>query len=428
MRNIRLPEDDALRVEATQADHALKALRAGDRATVFVEDTPQRRDEEEMLTELGVDPEDPELDTAVRELEAGVTEDLPFGTPGPPMSRRSPFLTGFTVACGVLTVVALAWAAYAVADILLVVLVAGFLATGLDPAVCWVVQGARVPRGAAVAIVLGLLGALIAAFAVFGVPTLVAQANELREDAPRYAEQLRNSSPALANLDERVGWVKVVENATSDESMQGAQGRRGLISLAVGLATATIAMLTCLTLTVYFVARYPSLKRNAYKLVPRSRRARATLLMDEILQRIGRYLLGNLATSAVAGVVAFVVLRAFSVPNALALAILVALMDMIPLVGATIGAAICVAIAFTVSVATGISMIVFFVLYQQFENLIFVPRVMQRTVEVSPVATIVAILIGAALLGVIGAMLAVPVAAALQLIGRHVWVPRQEAR
>lgn len=408
--------------------HSQVSARGHDRAVALVIDEPERRDEERLLAEVGVDPQDPELSTEVRRLEAGATDDLPFGPPGAPLSDRTPFVSGAGAALGVLLVVAMAVAAYIVADILVVILVAGFLAAGLDPAVCWLQRRTAGSRGAAVTIVIAIVGLTLLAFTVLALPALFSQANELRNDAPRYAEQLRDGNRALETLDQRVGWVSMVKRATSEKALQGASGRRGLLQVATGVAAAAVATLTCVILTIYFLARLPSLKSNAYRLIPHSRRARVTLLIDEMLQRIGRYVLGNLATSAVAGLAAFVALKGLGVPHALALALFVALMDLVPLVGATIGAVVSVAVALTVSVATGTIMVVFFIVYQQFENFVLIPRVMQKTVEVSPVATIVAVLLGAALLGVVGAILAVPTAAALQLVGRHVWLPRQEAR
>jgi predicted PurR-regulated permease PerM len=396
-----------------------------ERAAIYVEDEPARRDEERLLSEVGVDPEDPELDAAIRELEAGASDDLPFGTPGPPLSRRAPMMTGAAVTVGVLAVLLLAWGAYIVADVLVVVLVAAFLATGLDPAVRWIQGRTRAPRGAAVAVVVLSLATLLATFGVFGVPGLVAQANELRQDAPRYAEQLRDAHPVLADLDQRMHWVDLVRRGASDSAMTPA--RDGLLNLARGVLHAVVATITCIVLTIYFLARFPSLKRTGYRLIPRSRRARAGLLIDEILERIGGYVLGNLVTSAVAGIAAYIVLQSLGVPHALPLALFVALTDMIPLIGASMGAALSTAVALTVSLPAGLIALGFFFVYQQFENIILVPHVMRRTVDVSPVATIVAILFGAALLGVLGAMLAVPVAAAVQLIATAVWVPRQES-
>ena len=401
------------------------ALIVDERAAIYVQDEPARRDEEQLLSEVGVDPEDPELDAAIRELEAGASDDLPFGTPGPPMGRRAPMMAGAAVTVGVLGVLLLAWGAYLVADVLVVVLIAGFLATGLDPAVRWIERHTPAPRGIAVAVVVLTVATLLAMFAVFGVPGLVSQANELRQDAPQYAEQLRDAHPALADLDQRMGWVALVKRGASDSAMTPA--RDGLINLARGVLHAVIATVTCMVLTIYFLARFASLKRTAYRLIPRSRRARAGLLIDEILERIGGYVLGNLVTSLVAGIAAYIVLQALGVPHALPLALFVALTDLIPLVGAPLGAALSSAVALTVSMPAGLIALGFFFVYQQFENVILVPHVMRRTVNVSPVATIVAILIGAALLGVLGALLAVPVAAAIQLIASAVWVPRQEA-
>jgi predicted PurR-regulated permease PerM len=182
-----------------------------------------------------------------------------------------------------------------------------------------------------------------------------------------------------------------------------------------------------LILTLYFLSAYPNIKRGAYRLIPRSRRARVGLIADEILSRVGGYVLGNLATSVVAGVAAFVFFMIAKVPYPVALAMLVAIFDLIPLVGATIAAVVCTAVAFFVSVQVGIFSTAYFLVYQQVENFVVVPKVMKRTVDISPLATIVAALVGGTLLGVMGALLAIPVAAAIQLIGSEVIYPRQDA-
>jgi len=125
--------------------------------------------------------------------------------------------------------------------------------------------------------------------------------------------------------------------------------------------------------------------------------------------------LGNLATSVVAGVASFTFFWIADIKYPLALAMLVAIFDLIPLVGATIAAVVCSAVAFFVSIGTGLFSVAFFLVYQQVENFVVVPKVMKRTVDISPLATIVAALIGGTLLGIIGALLAIPVAAAIQI-------------
>jgi predicted PurR-regulated permease PerM len=163
-----------------------------------------------------------------------------------------------------------------------------------------------------------------------------------------------------------------------------------------------------------------------YRSIPRTRRARVGLLTDEILNRVGGYVLGNLATSVVAGVTTFVWLVAFGIPYPVALAMFVAITDLIPLVGATIGAIGVAVVALFHGVVPGIATGAYYVAYQQFENYVLQPRVMKRTVDVAPVVTIVAALLGAALMGIIGALIAVPLAAAIQLLLTEVVFPGQD--
>jgi predicted PurR-regulated permease PerM len=179
-------------------------------------------------------------------------------------------------------------------------------------------------------------------------------------------------------------------------------------------------------LTIYFLANMPAIKRTLYRMVPRSRRARVGLLSDEILNRVGGYVLGNLATSFVAGVATLIWLEAFSIPYAVALALFVAIADLIPLIGATIGAIAVTGVALFQGVPIGIATFAYYMAYQQFENYVLQPRVMKRTVDVAPVVTIVAALLGAALLGILGALIAVPIAAGIQLLITEVAIPRQD--
>lgn len=393
------------------------------------DDGDARQREEELLREHGIDPDDPRLDQEIRKLEAGATTAHPYGTPGDPILGRSAFRTAVQGALGVLLVVMLAATVFLVRDVVLILLVALFLATGLSPAVEFL-RGHGV--GAVLAptiVIIGVLGA-VGATIIAGLPPLVSQADALRERIPEYLHQAVERNPTLRDLDERVGLLERVEDVTGDESGSSVldeQPPERVLGMAMGVAKGLFGVVTALVLMLYFLGNYRGLKRAAYLLVPRSRRARVTLLSDEILDRIGLYVLGNLATSMVAGLAATVVLWLLDVPYAVALGLFVALMDVVPLVGATIGAAVSSAMAFTVSAGTGVAAIAFFVVYQQFENFVLVPRVMRRAVDVSPAATIVAILIGGALLGIVGALLAVPTAAAIQVVCTEVLLPRQEA-
>jgi predicted PurR-regulated permease PerM len=384
--------------------------------------------ERRLLEEHGVDPDDPRLDQAIRQLEAGATPARPYGSPGAPARRRSPFRVALQASAGVVVVGALAVVAYTVRDILVIVLVAMFLATGLNPAVEWL-RRHRLPSALAVlTVILAVLG-IVAGTVLVAAPALIRQGNELREQLPEYVRQVVSENQTLRNLDERVGLVERVEGVTTgiDRDVLEGPESRVVLGVALGLAQGLFAVVTALVLTLYFVVNFRGIKRAAYSLVPRSRRARVTLLTDEILDRVGRYVLGNLVTSVVAGVAGGLMLSALHVPFAAALGLFVALTGLVPLVGATVGGGVACAVAFTVSPITGLTAVIFFIIYQQFENFLLVPRVMRRAVNVSPAATIVAVLIGATLLGVVGALLAVPMAAAVQLVATEVIAPRQEA-
>lgn len=384
--------------------------------------------EEELLREHGVDPDDPALDQEIRRLEAGATTDQPYGAPGAPVLDRSPFRAAVQATLGVVCVVALLWTVVLVRDIVLILLVALFLAIGLSPAVEYLRRHGFGPV-LAPATVIVIAAAIVVTTVLAGVPPLLRQGNDLRAQVPRYVQQAVAANPTLRDLDERFGLVERVEEVTDGSAgtaVLDEQPAELMLGLAMGVVRAVFATVTVAVLMLYFLGNYRGLKRAAYALVPRSRRARVTLLTDEILDRVGLYVLGNIATSAVAGAAAALVLWWLDVPYPVALGLFVALMDAVPLVGATIGAVVSSAMAFTVSAGAGLVAVAFFVVYQQLENFVLVPRVMRRAVDVSPAATIVAILIGAALLGVVGAMLAVPVAAAVQLVVSEVVVPRQE--
>ncbi len=329
-------------------------------------------------------------------------------------------------ALGVVTALLLVRVVLSAAPILLLVGMALFLAVGLDPAVAWLHRRGLARGWAVFAIVLAVV-VPVGAFLAAAVPPLVAQASGLQTELPEFISRLQQDNAIVRELDERFDVVERFKAMVSMEPASGSTAFGGVLGVARGVFSAFASTLTVIVLALYFLASLPNLKRTSYRLVPRSRRARFSLLADEVLARIGDYLLGNVVTSLIAGVVAFVFFTIAGVPYPLPLAVFVALADLVPLVGATIGSVVSVLVAFLVSVPVGIATIVFSFVYQQFENFVLAPRVMKRTVDVTPLTTIVAALIGATLLGIFGALLAVPVAASIQIIGRHVLLPRQEA-
>jgi predicted PurR-regulated permease PerM len=186
--------------------------------------------------------------------------------------------------------------------------------------------------------------------------------------------------------------------------------------------------LTALVLTVFILASFERLREGTINLVVASKRERTAEILDGILSQIGAYLLGALSIGALAGISAWIFLTIAGVPYAALLALLVALLDLVPQIGATIGATVSILVALTVSLGTAIAALVFFILYQQIENWIIYPRVMQNAVKITNLAAIVSVLIGAALFGVTGVVLAIPVYASLRLVYKEIVAPKLEAR
>ena len=371
-------------------------------------------------------PGDPVLDTAVRNIEARVDGDNPYGRPGRPMSSRSPFRVAFTAALGVALAYGLVTALIAVQGVLVLLLTAAFLAIGLAPLVDKL-EARRVKRGRAVGIV--LLGVVLF-FVGFGfavVPPIVEQTQQLIEQAPGYVQQLQ-SNERIAALDERFGLLQRAEAAVSDPAKLGTAAAGGVLGVGRVVLGFTFNTLTLLILTLYFLSSLPSIKANAYRLVPRSRRARVGLLTDEILTRVGGYVAGAVIIAGIASVLTFLLLLTLGVNSPVALALLVFLTGLIPLIGATIGAVVITVVALFTSVQAGIIVAVYYLVYQQLENYLLYPHIMKRSVDVSPAATVVAVLIGGSLLGVLGALLAIPIAAAVQLVLNEVVSPRQDQR
>ena len=368
--------------------------------------------------------DDPVLDTAVRKIEAQADQDNPYGRLGRPLSQRSPFRLGFSAALGVALAYGLVKALIAVSSVLVLLLTAAFLAIGLAPLVDRL-ETRGVKRGRSVGIV--LLGVLLF-FVGFGfavVPPIVEQTQALVEQAPNYVAQLQDNQ-RIADLDARFGLLDNAEKALRDPTRLGTAAAGGVLGVGRVVLSGLFNILTLLILTLYFLSSLPAIKANAYRLVPRSRRARVVLLSDEILSRVGGYVGGAVTIAGIAAVLTFLLLLVLGVDSPVALALLVFLTGLIPLIGATIGAVVITIVALFTSIQAGIIVAVYYLIYQQVENYLLYPRIMKRSVDVSPAATVVAVLIGGSLLGVLGALLAIPIAAAVQLVLAEVVGPRQD--
>lgn len=366
---------------------------------------------------------DPALDIEQRKREAGVEKELPFGRPGQPLGRAHPFMFGFTGALGVFAAWTLIQAISSAHQVLILIVVSLFLAIGLNPTVERL-QRTGMARGWAVAVV--FIGVVVV-FVGFGfaiVPPLTQQITEFIDHIPSYTRQLQENAQ-IRELDQRFELLSKLEKTVSSADF-GERAMNGIVGVGKVVLSGIFSTLTVLILTLYFLGSLPAIKTFSYRLAPRSRRARVALLGDEILVRIGGYVAGSATVALIAGVTAYVFMLIAGIPFALPLSLIVAITALVPLVGATIGAAMVSIVAFFDGTVTGIVAIIFFLIYQQVENYLIHPRVMKRAVDVHPAVTVIAALIGGTLLGVVGALLAIPTAASLSLIVREVVLPRQE--
>ena len=369
--------------------------------------------------------DDPLLDTAVRRLEAKADEENPFGRPGRPLNARSPFRVGFTGALGVALAYLILQAVAHARQVLILVVISAFLAIGLNPTVAWL-ERRGIGRKVAIGVVFAGVILFFVGFGFAVIPPVVNQTTQFAHELPTYVDKLQNNA-TIADLDNRFGFLDKAQTALSGGGI-GTSALGGVVGVGKIVLGAFFSFLTILILTLYFLGSFHQVKATAYRMVPRSRRARVGLLSDEILDKVGGYVAGALTIAGVAGTAAFIFLLVAGVPYPLALAMLISLTDLIPLIGATLGAIVVTAVCFFVSIPVGIAALAFFVTYQQVENFLIYPRVMGRSVEVSGTATLVAALIGGALLGVVGALLAIPTAAAISLVLREVVAPRQDIR
>ncbi|ALG15404.1 hypothetical protein AOZ06_39265 [Kibdelosporangium phytohabitans] len=364
-------------------------------------------------------PHDPQREGPVAQAEAEAAQisdsDQPLGVLGKRFNRKSPFLVGMAAAAGVAVTYGLVLLLVGLRDVLIVIGLAMFIAIGLEPVVSWLV-GRRFPRWLAVTSVFVVAFGAIGGFLTAAIPAVVEQATQLVDKAPDYLRAAQDSSSWLGKLNERFGIQQAVENFLG--------GGSGLLDAGVAVFGVLTNLLILIVLTIYFVADLPRIRASLYRLIPHSRRPRAILIGDEISAKVGGYVLGNLLISVIAGVVTLIWLLIFGVPYAVLLAITVAVLDLIPVVGSIVGGVVVSLVALTVSVPVGLATIGFVVVYRLVEDYLLIPKIIGGVVKVPALVTVVAVLLGGALLGVVGALVAIPVAAAGLLLAEQVLYPR----
>jgi predicted PurR-regulated permease PerM len=349
-----------------------------------------------------------------------------YGTAGRPLNRQSPFYVGFVGASGVLVAYGLVRILGQLTQVITLLVVALFLTLALNPLVeALSRRGLR--RSMSVAIVFAGLIAVFTAIGFVVVPPVAQQGALLADNSQKYLDDLLGNQ-LIQDFDSqyqvverfKVEFQKLVTDGTFVSGVFG-----GVLGAGKALASGFFAFLTVMVLTLYFLSSLPKVKHAAYGMVPSSRRPRVISLSEEIMRRVGSYAVGQVAVATINAVCSWIMMSVVGIRYAAVLAVVVGFLGLIPMVGATLGAALVCLVAVFDDPTKALIALVYYVIYQQLENYVVAPRIMQHTVSVPGAVTVIAALAGATLLGVLGALLAIPVAAGLLLIYEEVLIPRQ---
>lgn len=309
------------------------------------------------------------------------------------------------------------WTAYTVRGVLLMIYVAGLLAVGMSPAVRWLERRRvlkkrrRLPRWAAILVLyIGIVLGIAGIFAVL-IPPLVQQTQALWTDLPVLADQLQQWLVARGLISHTVTWSEMVRSIPAPAgAVRGVLGFVGDVLGAIG------ALVTVLVLPYYLLLEAGDLQKSFIRFFPEQRRPQVARITHNVTVKVGAWLGGQIVLSLVIGSTAALGLWLLGVPYFYVLALLAAIGEAIPVVGPLLAAIPAILVGFTVSMQTGIFVAIYFAVQQFVENNFLVPRVMQRQVGLSAAGVIVALLIGTELLGIVGALLAVPTAAITQVL------------
>lgn len=348
--------------------------------------------------------------------------------PGLPVLRRDrrpvPVRTILATIGLVLATLVAITAVQRLSHILGLLIIAGFFAIVLTPAVDFLER--RGFRRSLATIVVFLIGiAALAGMLALFIQPIVRELSGFIDDFPQFVEKAKAGRGPVGGLVKRFNIDRYIEENQDrwQESLRNAGAPA--LDIARSVASGVFAFVTILVLTFLMVLEGPKMTASTLKLIGDEHRERVRRVAADCAKAVTGYMAGNLAISAVAGLATFVFLAVIGVPFAGVLGLWVAFADLIPLVGATLGAIPTVGVAFLSSPGRGIAAVIFYVVYQQLENHILQPTIMSRTVDLNPLAVLVSVLVGVELFGVVGALLAIPVAGILQVIVRNLYDERR---
>ncbi len=355
-------------------------------------------------------------------------ETVDYGRPGVPINRAHPFYFGFTATIGALLALVLMRSLAAASQTFVLIIIALFLAMGLNPAV-ELLRRRGLSRSNAVTTIFLLVLIFVGFFAWLLIPPVISQGADLINRAPTLLDQLKHN-PTISSLNDHYGVVDTLQKKLATITGDGTllvSAFGGVIGVGKTVLSGTFAGLTILVLTLYFLTSLPSMIDLGLRLVPKTRRDRVSRLTDAIISRIGAFVGSQITVSIIASLYMLVVALILGLPSPFAISLVIFVCGLIPLIGHFIGCSIFTVLALTQSVTAGIIGFVAYVLYVQIENYVITPKIMRKSLAVPGAVTIISALLGSSLLGLVGALLAVPIAAGIILILEEVVFPKAES-
>lgn len=364
---------------------------------------------------------------ALRRGKKNVATGVDYGKAGKPVSTSNPFYFGFMVAAGALIAFTLLQALASASAVFILIIISLFLAAGLNPAVLFF-QNRGLKRGASVGAVMGLVLLFVAAFIAIAAPPLIDQGNQLVNNAPQLVRDLNNNA-FINDLNNRYGVIDSLQTRVDSVIKDGQfaiTAFGGVIGVGKAVVSGLVSTFTILVLTLYFLAALPQVVAISLRFVPATRRDRVSKLSNAIIARVGSFVGGQGIIAILAAVFILVMGLIIGMPYPAPLAMVVLVCGFIPLVGHFIGMSIVTLVSITKSPTTALIALGSYIIYVQIENYVITPKIMRKSLAIPGLVTIIAALLGTSLLGLIGGLLAVPIAAAVLLIIDEVVFPRAD--
>jgi predicted PurR-regulated permease PerM len=364
---------------------------------------------------------------ALRRGKKKVATDVDYGKAGNPVSTSNPFYFGFMVTAGALIAFTLLQALASASAVFILIIISLFLAAGLNPAVLFF-QNRGLKRGASVGAVMGLVLLFVAAFIAIAAPPLIDQGNQLVNNAPQLVKDLNNNA-FINDLNNRYGVIDSLQTKIDSVIKDGQfaiTAFGGVIGVGKAVVSGLVSTLTILVLTLYFLAALPQVVQISLRFVPATRRDRVSKLTNAIIARVGSFVGGQGLIAILAALFILIMGLIIGMPYTAPLAMVVLVCGFIPLVGHFIGMSIVTLVSLTKSPTTALVALGSYIIYVQIENYVITPKIMRKSLAIPGLVTIIAALLGTSLLGLIGGLLAVPIAAAVLLIIDEVVFPRAD--